>query len=106
MNLFDELIILDGAMGTELVKKNAPMGHLPEELNITHPELIKEVHRSYLEKGTKLIYTCSFGANAYKCKGSKYSVPEIITASVKNAREAAEPYGAMVGLSMGTIGDI
>ena len=106
MNLFDELIILDGAMGTELVKKNAPMGHLPEELNITHPELIKEVHRSYLEKGTKLIYTCSFGANAYKCKGSKYSVPEIITASVKNAREAAEPYGAKVGLSMGTIGDI
>ena len=106
MNLFDELIILDGAMGTELVKKNAPMGHLPEELNITHPELIKEVHRSYLEKGTKLIYTCSFGANAYKCKGSKYSVPEIIAASVKNAREAAEPYGAMVGLSMGTIGDI
>ena len=106
MNLFDELIILDGAMGTELVKKNAPMGHLPEELNITHPELIKEVHRSYLEKGTKLIYTCSFGANAYKCKGSKYSVSEIITASVKNAREAAEPYGAKVGLSMGTIGDI
>ncbi len=106
MNLFDELIILDGAMGTELVKKNAPMGHLPEELNITHPELIKEVHRSYLEKGTKLIYTCSFGANAYKCKGSKYSVSEIITASVKNALEAAEPYGAKVGLSMGTIGDI
>ncbi|MBR6309384.1 MAG: homocysteine S-methyltransferase family protein [Lachnospiraceae bacterium] len=106
MNLFDELIILDGAMGTELVKKNAPMGHLPEELNITHPELIKEVHRSYLEKGTKLIYTCSFGANAYKCKGSKYSVTEIVTAAVKNAREAAEPYGALVGLSMGTIGDI
>lgn len=106
MNFFDEIVILDGAMGTELVKRNAPMGHIPEELNITHPEIIKEVHKSYLEKGTKLIYSCTFGANAYKLRSSQYSVTEIVSAAVKNAKEAAAPYGAMVGLSMGTIGDI
>lgn len=106
MDFFKEITILDGAMGTELVKRKAPMGHIPEELNITHPEIIKEVHKSYLEKGSRLIYTCSFGANAYKCKDSKYSVEELVTASVKNAKEAAAPFGAKVGLSMGTIGDI
>lgn len=106
MNFFEKVIVLDGAMGTELVKKKAPMGKIPEELNITNPEIIKEVHTSYLEAGAGLIYTCSFGANAYKCKESKYSVAELITASVKNAKEAAAPYNALVGLSMGTIGDI
>lgn len=106
MNFFDEITILDGAMGTELVKRKAPMGHIPEELNITNPEVIKDVHKSYLEKGTRLIYTCTFGANAYKCQDSKYSVTEIVTAAVKNAKEAAKDYGAKVGLSMGTIGDI
>lgn len=106
MDFFKEITILDGAMGTELVKRKAPMGHIPEELNITHPEIIKEVHKSYLEKGSRLIYTCSFGANAYKCKDSKYSVEELVTASVKNAKEAAAPFDAKVGLSMGTIGDI
>ncbi len=106
MDFFKEITILDGAMGTELVKRKAPMGHIPEELNITHPEIIKEVHKSYLEKGSRLIYTCSFGANAYKCRDSKYSVEEIVTAAVKNAKEAAASYGAKVGLSMGTIGDI
>ncbi len=106
MNLFDRILVLDGAMGTELVKRNAPMGKIPEELNITHPEIVKEIHTSYLESGSGLIYTNTFGANAYKCKHSNYSVTEIVTAGVKNAREAAKPFGALVGLSMGTIGDI
>lgn len=106
MNYFDGITILDGAMGTELVKMKAPMGKIPEELNITHPELVKSVHESYLKAGSKLIYTCTFGANAYKMKGSSYSVKEVIKASVKNALEAAKPYGAKVFLSMGTIGAI
>ncbi len=106
MNLFEKIIILDGAMGTELVKRNAPMGKIPEELNITHPEIVKEIHTSYLESGSNLIYTNTFGANAYKCKHSNYSVTEIVSAGVKIAKEAAKPYGALVGLSMGTIGDI
>lgn len=106
MDFFERVIVLDGAMGTELVKKKAPMGKIPEELNITNPDIIKEVHTSYLEAGAGLIYTCSFGANAYKCKESEYTVSELVSASVKNAKEAALPYNAYVGLSMGTIGDI
>lgn len=108
MDYFDKIHILDGGMGTELVKKNAPMGKLPEELNITHPEIVKDVHRSYIEAGADVIYTCSFGANPYKCKHSDHSVGEIVKASVKNAKEAVKESGkdVRVALSMGTIGDI
>ena len=106
MNLFEKIIVLDGAMGTELVKAKAPMGKIPEELNIDYPEIVKKVHRSYLEKGANLIYTNTFGANGYKCKDSKYTVEELITAAVKNAKEEASSFNALVGLSMGTIGDI
>lgn len=106
MDFWKEIIVLDGAMGTELVKRKAPMGHIPEELNITHPEIIEEVHKSYLEAGSKLIYANTFGANAYKTAGSSYSVSELVTAAVKNAKEVAGEYGAMVAISMGTIGDI
>lgn len=106
MDFWKEITVLDGAMGTELVKRKAPMGHIPEELNITHPEIIKEVHKSYLEAGSKLIYANTFSANAYKCKNSKYSVTEIVSAGVRNAKEVAKPYGAKVALDMGTIGDI
>ena len=108
MNYFEKIRILDGAMGTELVKKNAPMGKIPEELNITNPEIVKEVHKSYVDAGADVIYTCTFGANGYKCKESAYSVSELVTASVKNAREVADSASkkVLVGLSMGTIGDI
>ena len=104
--LFEKLTILDGAMGTELVAMKAPMGKIPEELNITHPEMVKKVHQSYIDAGTEMIYTCTFGANAYKCKHSQYSVTELVTAAVKNALEVAKPAGARTALSMGTIGDI
>ncbi len=102
----DRILILDGAMGTELVKKGAPMGKIPEELNITHPEIIKEIHETYLKSGSDIIYTNTFGANPYKCKGSSYSVSELVEAGVKVAKEAAAPFNAKVALSMGPIGDI
>ncbi|MCR5277918.1 MAG: homocysteine S-methyltransferase family protein, partial [Lachnospiraceae bacterium] len=102
----ERILILDGAMGTELVKAGAPMGKVPEELNITHPELIRKIHESYLAAGSNIIYTNTFGANPYKCRDSKYGLSELITAGVKIAREAAKPYNARVALSMGPIGDI
>lgn len=106
MDFWKNITILDGAMGTELVKKKAPMGHIPEELNITNPEIIKEVHRSYLKAGSRLIYANTFGANAYKCRDSKYTVSEIVKAGIKNAKEVAQEYDAKVALDMGSIGDI
>ncbi len=106
MNGFDKIRILDGAIGTQFVKKNAPMGKVPEELNITHPEIVEEVHREYVEAGSDIIYTSSFSANAYKCRDSIYSPEELVKASVINAKKAIGDRDVKIALSMGTIGDI
>ena len=83
------IFVLDGAMGTELQKKGFAKG-CPDELNITKPELIKAVHKSYADAGSDIIITNTFGANRLKL--SHYSlgnkVKEINEAGVKIAREA------------------
>ena len=99
-----EFVLLDGAMGTLIQKSGAAYDHSPETLNITRPELIASFHRAYIEAGADIIYANTFGANAYKLAESGYSVTEIITAAVKNAKSAAEGTGALVALDIGPIG--
>ena len=49
----DKLLLLDGAMGTELQKRGLPPGGVPELLNLTDPELLKEVYRDYAAAGRR-----------------------------------------------------
>lgn len=60
-----EVMIFDGAFGTELEKRGI-MSKIPEMLNITHPDQIAEIHRSYIEAGCDFITTNTFGANRIK----------------------------------------
>ena len=60
-----EVMIFDGAFGTELEKRGI-MSKMPEMLNITHPDQIAEIHRSYIEAGCDFITTNTFGANRIK----------------------------------------
>lgn len=60
-----EVMIFDGAFGTKLEKRGI-MGKMPEMLNITHPDQIAEIHRSYIEAGCDFITTNTFGANRIK----------------------------------------
>lgn len=85
-----QITILDGGMGTMLQSLGAPMGKVPEELNITHPELLKQIHRSYIESGADILYANTFSANRYKLRDSSYTVEELVSAGVRNAREAVE----------------
>ena len=57
-----EVMIFDGAFGTELEKRGI-MSKMPEMLNITHPDQIAEIHRSYIEAGCDFITTNTFGAS-------------------------------------------
>ncbi|MBQ4111066.1 MAG: homocysteine S-methyltransferase family protein [Clostridia bacterium] len=102
---FSKVIIFDGAMGTMLQKKGLKLGEIPEELNITHPEIIKEIHSAYIDAGADFITTNTFGANEKKIARSEYSVEELITAGVKNAKEAAAGK-AGVALDIGPIGEL
>ena len=82
-------ILLDGAMGTMLQKRGLQLGGIPEELNMTSPEMIEEVHKLYVQAGSDIIYTNTFGANRYKLSHSQYSVEEIITAGNIEVDKAA-----------------
>ncbi|MBR3786386.1 MAG: homocysteine S-methyltransferase family protein [Firmicutes bacterium] len=91
-------------MGTMLQKQGVELGKVPEVLNITHPEVVQKVHRMYIDAGSDIINTCSFGVNEHKIQGCGYSVEELIGAAVKNGRAAAEGTGAKVSLDIGPIG--
>lgn len=90
-------------MGTLIQKSGAKYDHSPETLNITRPELIESFHRAYIEAGADIVYSNTFGANAYKLADSGYSVEEIISAGVANARRAAGGR-ALVALDLGPVG--
>jgi len=59
-------MLLDGAMGTELMKRGLPPGRSPELWNIEKPDLVQAVHRSYYKAGADAVLTNSFGGNHIK----------------------------------------
>lgn len=60
-----EVMIFDGAFGTELEKRGI-MSKMPEMLNITHKDQIADIHKAYIEAGCDFITTNTFGANRIK----------------------------------------
>ena len=60
------LVILDGATGTQLQERGMPGGACPELWCLKNPESLKAVHRGYHSAGADIVYTSTFGANAYK----------------------------------------
>ena len=100
----DGFVYLDGAMGTMLQARGLKTGEIPELLNLTSPQTLVEIHREYIEAGSDIVYANTFGANRYKLEGCGYSVEEIITAGIKNAKQACEGTDALVALDLGSIG--
>lgn len=100
------ILLSDGAMGTEL-QKRLPQGYCPEELNISKPEIVKAIHKSYYDAGSDIVETNSFGANRSRLKMHGFSdcVKEFAIAAAKNAREVCHP-GKYVAGSVGPTGDI
>ncbi|MDI6840533.1 MAG: bifunctional homocysteine S-methyltransferase/methylenetetrahydrofolate reductase [bacterium] len=63
--LNERIIVADGAMGTMLYAMGVPKGHCYDELNLSKPKLVKEIHQAYIDAGADLIETNTFGANSY-----------------------------------------
>lgn len=101
---FSKIIFLDGAMGTMLQQLDLPLGKWPEEINLTNPNEVINIHKQYIKAGAKIISANTFGANAYKIQGSIYSVEQIIQAGIKNAKKAAENTDTLVAIDIGPIG--
>lgn len=99
------MIILDGAMGTQIQKRGIVYRKCPEELNIERPSLITEIHKAYIDAGANIVYANTFGANTYKTKNCGYSVQELISAGISCAK-AASGTKAKVAFSLGPIGKL
>ena len=102
-----KLQFLDGAMGTQLQAKGLTAGMLPEVFMMENLECIVEVHKAYIESGSQIIYTNTFGANRKKLKKTDYSVQDIIETAVKLAKKAkADKEDVRVALDLGPIGEM
>ena len=102
----DRYIFFDGGMGTMLQAKGMKIGAIPELLNLENPDRIIDIHKMYINAGADVIYANTFGANAYKLKATGKSVSEIISAAIKNAREACKGTDTLVALDIGPIGQL
>ena len=104
--LKEHILYLDGGMGTLLQAQGLCPGELPERWNITHPEVIRSIHREYFNAGSNVVNTNTFGANCLKFSAEE--LEDIVKAAIANARVAlAESRGEQpkwVALNIGPTG--
>lgn len=84
----NNIVLLDGGMGTLLQERGLSAGEMPELWNISKPEEIREIHKAYLDVGSNVIITNTFGANSLKFSSGE--LEKIISSAVENARYAIE----------------
>ncbi|MBD5100287.1 MAG: dihydropteroate synthase [Clostridiales bacterium] len=89
-NIFKDnsILLLDGAFGTQLQKRGLSVGAMPERLNVENPDLVYSISKEYIDAGSDIIYTNTFGANRKKLSSSE-EVATLIKAGVSLARKAA-----------------
>lgn len=101
----DSIFVFDGAMGTRLYDKGVYINRSYDELNLTSPDLVRDVHEEYVRAGADVIETNSFGATRHKLQayGLEEKVREINTAAARIAREAAGDKALVAG-AIGPLG--
>ena len=95
-------LVLDGAMGSNLFLLGLISGDSPEAWNLEHPDRVKKVHQAFVQAGSDIILTNTFGGNRHRLKLHQLEnqVVEVNRAAVKLARECAGD-SVMVAGSMG-----
>jgi 5-methyltetrahydrofolate--homocysteine methyltransferase len=103
----DEILVTDGATGSNLQKMGLKPGRPPEDLIIDNPEIILKLASSFVEAGADIILTCTFGGTRMRMKDSKYQArtPEVNIRAAEIARKAASAReGVLVAGSLGPVG--
>ena len=86
--LNQSIVCFDGGMGTLLQRQGLTPGEHPERWNLSHPEVITQIHRDYFDAGSHVVTTNTFGANLLKFDACE--LQQIICAAVANAKNAKE----------------
>ncbi len=90
--LQNKVLVCDGAMGTMLYERGISFDHCFDEINLSHPEMVREIHRAYAEAGADILETNTFGGNRFRLThhGLEEKIESINSAGVKLAKEIAE----------------
>ena len=99
-----EWLFFDGGMGALLQERGLAAGELPETWNITRPEEIQSIHRAYLDAGSDIINTNTFGANALKFPDNLREIVESAVSNAKEARRQSDREDAYIALDLGPTG--
>ena len=104
----ENITILDGGMGTLLQAKGLMPGESPEMWNLSHADVICDIHKAYFDAGSNVVCTNTFGANLLKFSLEK--LDEIIKSAVENAKEARKqslsPKEKFIALDIGPSGKL
>lgn len=106
--LQNNIVYLDGGMGTLLQANGLKPGELPELWNLTHPEIITKIHTDYFNAGSNVVCTNTFGANTLKFDEAQ--LDQIVKAAITNAKNAITnskaPQNKFVALDIGPTGKL
>jgi 5-methyltetrahydrofolate--homocysteine methyltransferase len=97
-----KIVLFDGGMGTELIKRGLEPGKVPDLLNIENPETIIEIHKSYYDAGSDMCQTNTFGSTPLNLR--RYNIEEKIEDIIRCALENIQKANSSGGLIVGDIG--
>ena len=102
------IVYLDGGIGTLLQAKGLKIGEFPETWNLSHPEIVTDIHKAYFDAGSHVVCTNTFGANSLKF--SEDMLEELVKAAVANAKAARDasvaPQEKFIALDIGPTGKL
>lgn len=108
-----KILIADGAMGTLLQASGLKPGELPEVWNITHPDVLIDIHTRYYDSGSDFVSTNTFGVNRYKLAElpAEFTLDQVLASAINNANAAREKFTAkgqqkLVALDVGPLGKL
>lgn len=104
--LKNNMLLADGAMGTYYAQITGKDAVFPEMANITEPEVIRRIHKEYIQAGAKLITTNTFSANTHTLKRSREEIKEILIKGYEIARQACEGQHIFIAADIGPIPEI
>jgi methionine synthase I (cobalamin-dependent)/5,10-methylenetetrahydrofolate reductase len=104
-HLFTRALVADGAMGTELYARGVFINRCFDELNVSSPDLVRDVHKQYVKAGAEILEANTFGANRMRLAafGLAEKLQEINHSGVRLAREAAGDAAYVAG-AIGPLG--
>ena len=93
------IVVLDGGMGSFLIDKGLPPGTPPEDWNVSNPKEVQEIHRSYYDAGSDIVFTNTFGGSMLKLMAHKHgsSIEEFNKKAVELVREICPEQGYVAG---------